>query len=184
MNADDPNAELPAVAAIHNDGSCDVDRLLAEFATAQRGAGRRVLGLLMRQRDRDASCRAEMVLTDIDKGDDYLVSQPMGSGSQSCAADPQGFARASRVLRDALAADPDLVICNRYGSLEAEGGGFAAELLDLMSQGVPVLTAVSTRNLDAWIRFVGSAPLLPPQPQAWADWFDEVRRARAASASR
>ncbi|MBU6260264.1 MAG: DUF2478 domain-containing protein [Burkholderiales bacterium] len=179
MNADEPNDELPAVAAIHNDGSCDLDALLAEFAATQRGAGRRVLGLLMRQRERHGDCRAEMVLTDIDKGDDYLVSQAMGSGSQSCAADPQGFARASRVLRDALAADPDLVICNRYGALEAEGGGFADELLALLAQGVPVLTAVSTRNLEAWRRFVGSAPLLPPQPQAWGEWFDAVYRARA-----
>ncbi|MDE2368126.1 MAG: DUF2478 domain-containing protein [Burkholderiales bacterium] len=178
MNADDTNDELPAVAAIHNDGTCDVDALLAEFAASQRAAGRRVRGLLMRLCNAEAGCRAEMILTDIDKGDEYLVSQPMGSGSQSCAADPQGFARASSVLRDALAADTDLVICNRYGSLEAEGGGFADELLALMAQGVPVLTAVSTRHLEAWNRFVGSAPLLPPRPQAWGDWLDAVCRAR------
>ena len=68
----------------------------------QRARGRRVLGLLMAPRDTAEGCRAQMWLTDVDNGDAYLVSQPLGAGSSGCAADPQGFARASRVLRDAV----------------------------------------------------------------------------------
>ncbi|MFO1340958.1 MAG: DUF2478 domain-containing protein [Burkholderiaceae bacterium] len=163
-----------AVAAIHNDGQGDVDAGLARFAQEQRALGKRVLGLVMASRAADESCRAAMVLTDIDTGDEYLVSQPLGSGSSACAADPQGFARASQVLRDALQRAPDLVICNRFGSLEAENGGFVAELLALMAQGTPVLTVVSTRHLPAWQRFVGEAPLLPNEPPAWAAWLAGV----------
>jgi hypothetical protein len=117
-----------------------------------------------------------MVLTDIDSGEEYLVSQALGSGSSACSADPRGFARASRVLRDALLRQPDLVVCNRFGSLEAEGGGFAAELLDLLVQGIPVLTVVSTRHLGAWRQFIGEAPLLSADPAAWSGWFDAVSR--------
>ena len=118
--AADLPGDSPRVAAIHYDGSLDVDTALAAFVQQQRAAGRTVLGLLMQHRGGDASCRADMVLTDIDTGEAYLVSQPLGSGSAACAADPQGFARASRVLRDALQRRPDLVVCNRFGSLEAE----------------------------------------------------------------
>jgi hypothetical protein len=69
-------------------------------------------------------------------------------------------------------------VCNRFGSLEAENGGFVAELLALMERGIPVLTVVAPRHLEAWQRFVGVAPLLPPEPQAWGAWFDSVSGVR------
>ena len=178
----EPIAEdLPAAAAIHHDGSGDIDELLLAFAQAQHNAGRRVRGLLMAPRERALACQAAMVLVDIATGDEYVVSQTLGTGSTGCRADPQAFARASRVLRDALERRPDLVICNRFGSLEAAQGGFAAELLSLLSQGIPVLTVVSTRHLEAWRNFVGEAPLLPEDPAAWATWFDAALAQRAAS---
>lgn len=177
----DPD-ERPAVAAIRHDGRPDIDRLLATFAEQQRHAGRRVLGLLMQHRDRDEGCKAAMLLTDIDTGDTYPVSQDLGAGSSACSADPQGFARASRVLRDALDREPDLVVCNRFGSLEAANGGFVAELLALLERGIPVLTVVAAAHLDAWQRFVGDAPLLPVDPDAWAAWLDAVLFERGRSA--
>jgi nucleoside-triphosphatase THEP1 len=165
--------ELPA-AAIAQDGRHDIDAMLQAFVAQQRQAGRLVLGLLMAPRDPDTGCRAQMVLTDIDTGEDYVVSQPLGAGSNACSADPQGFARASRVLRDALERRPDLVVCNRFGSLEAENGGFVAELLALLEHGVPVLTVVAPRHVEAWQRFIGEPALLPVDPQGWAAWLDAV----------
>ena len=168
-----PEHAVP-VAAIEHDGRVPIDALLQAFVTRQRQDGRKVLGLLMAPRDSASGCRSEMVLTDIDSGDEYLVSQSLGAGSAACSADPQGFARASRVLRDALGRQPDLVVCNRFGALEAENAGFVAELLALLERGVPVLTVVATRYLDAWRRFIGEAPLLPADPAAWAAWLDSV----------
>ncbi len=165
-----------AAAAIEDDGSVDVDGLLAGVASAQRRAGRRVRGLLMTYPDRQAGCAGSMVLVDIETLQEYLVSQPMGSGSTSCRADTQGFARASRVLRDALEQSPELVISNRFGGLEAEGGGFSAELLELMASGIPLLTATKTVHLPAWQRFSGGATVLPAQAAAVSAWLDRVLR--------
>jgi nucleoside-triphosphatase THEP1 len=167
-----------SVAAIEHDGRSDVDALLQAFVAQQRHDGRKVLGLLMARRDPAAGCRTEMVLTDIDTGAEYLVSQSLGAGSSACSADPQGFALASQVLRDALERQPDLVVCNRFGALEAENGGFVAELLALLERGVPVLTVVASRHLNAWQRFVGEAPLLPADPAVWDAWIDAVMRQR------
>jgi hypothetical protein len=182
MNPDFETDEQPAVAAIYHDGSGNIDLALADFAQRQRQAGRCVLGLLMRPRAGAVACQAAMFLTDIDTGDEYPVSQTLGSGSNACTADPQAFARASRVLRDALGRNPDLVISNRFGSLEAENGGFAAELLALLAAGIPVLTVVSARHLDAWHRFVGVAPMLANDPAAWTAWLDEVLARRRPAA--
>jgi nucleoside-triphosphatase THEP1 len=174
--------ESPAVAAIFNDGSSNIDAMLATFAEQQRRAGRRVLGLVMTHRNRGEGCQAAMVLTDIDTGDEYLVSQDLGAESTSCRADPQGFAKASRVLRDALEQQPDLVVCNRFGALEAAKGGFVDELLALLERGIPVLTVVAPRYFDAWQRFIGEAPLLPIDPEAWVAWLDAVLLQRTGSA--
>jgi hypothetical protein len=176
------NDESSPVAAIAHDGRSDVDALLQAFVTQQRRLGRKVLGLLMTRRGPAQGCRTETVLTDIDTGVEYRVSQDLGAGSTACSADPQGFARASHVLRDALEQQPDLVVCNRFGALEAENGGFVAELLALLERGVPVLTVVAPRHLDAWQRFVGEAPLLPADPAAWATWLDTVMQRRHAPA--
>jgi hypothetical protein len=184
MTHDPSSDEQPAVAAICHDGRSDVDNLLVTFVEQQRSAGRQVLGLVMRRRDHGEGCQAAMLLTDIDTGDEYLVSQALGSESASCSADPQGFAQASRVLRDALERQPDLVVCNRFGALEAENGGFVAELLALLERGIPVLTVVAPRYLDAWQQFVGEAPLLPSDPEAWAAWLDAVLLRRPHSAGK
>jgi nucleoside-triphosphatase THEP1 len=156
-----------------------VDERLRAFAQAQRRAGRRVLGLVMAHRRRDGHGHSEMVLGDVDTGQEYLVSQPMGAGSDACCADPQGFAQASRVLRDAAQRRADLVVCNRFGALEAQNGGFVAELLALLEQGTPVLTVVAPRHLAAWQRFAGDAVALSDDPSSWAAWIDSVLRQRA-----
>ena len=158
-------------AAIRHDGSCDVDALLAEVTEAQRRRGRRVRGLLMAPAASGGDCLVEMVLVDVDKRDGYLVSQPLGRDSKACRADPQGFARASAVLRTALDAAPELVVCNRFGKLEAEGTGFSAELLEILSRDIPFLTVVSRHLVGEWQRFTGGATLLPPEREAIDAWL-------------
>lgn len=164
------SAELCA-AAIEDDGSCDLDALLADLACRQRRAGRRVRGLIMTHPDGGTGCARPMVLLDVETLEEYLVSQPLGRDSTSCRADPQGFARASAVLRHALDDAPDLVVSNRFGGLEAEGGGFHAELLDILCRGVPLLTVVATRHVEAWRSFTGGAAVLPPRADAVEAWL-------------
>ncbi|MBK9136182.1 MAG: DUF2478 domain-containing protein [Betaproteobacteria bacterium] len=144
-------------AAIVADGSGNLDELLVTVARRQQRAGRRVRGLVMTYPRGREGCACEMVLVDVNTDDEYVVSQPLGADSTACRGDAQGFARASEVLRRAATEAPDLVICNRFGRLEAEGGGFRAELLELMAQDVPLLTAVAPRYLEDWRRFTGGA---------------------------
>lgn len=171
--SDETDAGLRA-AAILDDGSGDADALLASIVSGQRRAGRRVRGLLMARPVGAQNCAAAMVLVDVETLEEYLVSQPLGADSQSCRADPQGFARASVVLRRAADEPPDLVVSNRFGGLEVGGGGFCAELLELMSRDVPVLTVVSPRHVPAWQAFTGGAAVMPAQPQALERWLAET----------
>lgn len=166
-------------AAIEDDASCDVDALLAAMACQQRRDGRRVRGLVMTHPDGQAGCAGAMVLVDLNTLDEYLVSQPLGSASTSCRADPQGFARASEVLRRAAEETPDLVISNRFGGLEAEGRGFRPELIEILARGLPLLTVVATRHLDAWQRFTGGTTVLPARADAIGAWLVSTQGAPA-----
>ncbi|MFO1307896.1 MAG: DUF2478 domain-containing protein [Burkholderiales bacterium] len=183
MNGTDRgDGAAPWAAAILNDGARDIDAFLAEIVAGERARGRKMQGMLMTYPDRGAGCASAMVLVDIATNESYLVSQALGSGSSSCRADTQGFARASEVFRRALAApggEVDLVVCNRFGELEAAGGGFSAELLELMAGGVPLLTVVAPRFRDAWTRFTGGATLLPVDAAAVHAWIDAALAARA-----
>lgn len=146
-----------------------MDRLLADTVGQQQAGGRRVRGLLMTWPDGAAACGA-MVLHDIEQGHHYLVSQDLGAGSTGCRVDPRGFARASEVLRRALAETPppDLVVINRFGGLEAAGEGLIDELSALLAADIPVLTAVADKHAEAWARFSGDLPRLPPDElPAW-----------------
>ena len=174
-----PDDTTPApAAAILADGGCDVDALLAQVAQRQQAAGRRLSGLLMQPRGPDRSCDIDMVLRDLHSGAAYTVSQPRGTAGSGCRADPQGFARASQVLRRALDDAPDLVISNRFGGLEALGQGFRAELLALLAQGQPLLTAVAPKHLADWRAFVGGPAELPAELPAIEAWIDAVLAAR------
>ena len=166
-----------AAAAIGHDNGADADALLARIVASLQTAGRRVQGLLMQHEGGmagDTSCGMQMFLVDVASGDRYLVSQPMGSLSKSCRADPQGFARATAALRRALTDRPDLVVLNRFGRLEAEGGGMSAELLDLMAEGVPVLTAVAPAYREAWTAFSGGAAVLPLDEAVARAWLQST----------
>lgn len=158
------------IAALLHDGSTDMDALLADTVAQLRTRGLRVRGLLMEWPDGAAACGA-MVMRDIESGESYLVSQDLGPGATGCRADPAGFARAGGALRRALAETPppDLVVLNRFGSLEAEGQGMADELLALLAAEVPVLTVVSGKQAEAWERFSGGVPRMPVA--ALPDWL-------------
>lgn len=170
----EPTPGAPWAAAIVDDKTFDMDGLLAAIVRGQLAKGRTVRGCLMKRAPRESGCASTMVLQDIATGDAYLVSQPMGGGSSACRADPQGFARASQIFREALRQRPQLVVSNRFGDLEVARGGFVAELLSVMAEGLPLLTTVATRNTQAWQDFTGGGLLLPPDPAAIADWIDQA----------
>jgi hypothetical protein len=159
------------------------DALLADFAFAQRRRGWKVSGLVQQYRGTHSKETARLV--DLDSGECFLLFQNLGPGSESCCIDTSSLAAASVVLRRALHGGTDLVIANRFGGLEAAGEGFAAEMLALMSEGIPLITVVGYAWLGAWRQFTGGAGVeLLPRLDALEAWFDGVmaRNGRRAQA--
>lgn len=155
-------------AAIHADSGAG--ELLIAFASELAGQGVRVRGLIQRH-------EPDMHLVDVHSGQAFVITQNLGEHSESCRIDPAGFAEASQVLRGAAAAAAELVVVNRFGKLEAAGGGLLDEMLALMADGVPVLTCVNTEQLPAWREKTGDAgDLLAADMDALRRWWAGLTR--------
>lgn len=164
------------IAAVVAADSSTCDAPVARVAATLRAEGRKVRGLVQ-VRERGDDCDG-LSLVDIETGTRYPITQNLGPGSHSCALDPALVAVAGNVIQHVVGGDADLVVFNRFGGLEASGGGLRAEMATLMTAGTPVLVIVSGRNLAAWRHFTaGLADELPPDDQQLLDW---CRRAIAA----
>ncbi len=165
-----PPTDLPHIAALTPLAGQNADRLLRQFVDELRQQGHRVRGLLQEMCPDEAGCKFSLV--DIESGARYPISQNLGSQSTACVLDPAGIAEASGVMRRIADEGAELAIFNRFSGLEADGDGFAAEMLDLMSAGIPVLTIVNSRHLAAWRHFTGGLAVeLPTDQPALARWF-------------
>ncbi len=170
------------IAAIVYAGHGSSNQLLADFARHLQASGWRVRGVIQDHLPPDRGVKWQKVLVDLDDNRQFPISQRLGPGSVSCSIDPGGVAAASIALRRGLNEDTDIAVANRFGELEANGGGLAAEMLALMENRVPLLTMVSEKYLDDWRRFTGGAATeLPAQREALESWFAALHlKARSA----
>jgi uncharacterized protein len=177
VEADVPGDAPLLAAAIVHDADTSAGALLAAFAREQHQRGRKIRGLIQDKAPYGEDGSLRRALFDIDSGRCFFISQQLGSGSVSCSLDTGEMAEASGALRRGLADGAELVVVNRYGEQEAAGGGFAAEMLDLMASGVPLLTLVSEKYLADWRHFTGNAAVeLPPRREAVDEWFASLPR--------
>ncbi|RZS33478.1 DUF2478 domain-containing protein [Corticibacter populi] len=179
-----------SLAAVLHDGHGIAEPVLHDFVAWARRQGWRVRGLLQVSEVElpdpvsGGQCQRHMELVDIEQGRRYLISQSLGKGSASCCLDAAGVAEASAVLRRALVERPDLVVANRFGKLEVEGGGLRQEMAAVVEAGVPLLTALDRRFLGEWQQFAAElGQTLPPEVPALQRWWLAQLAARQTGAS-
>ncbi|HUH87796.1 MAG TPA: DUF2478 domain-containing protein [Pusillimonas sp.] len=173
--------ETIAVAAIVHPGKGVADGPLLEFVNQAQTRGYTLRGLVPGLPGKVNGSTTRTVL-DLEHGTVYPISQALGKQSAACSLDAGALLEAGVVLRRAAQAKADLIVVNRFGVLEAEGDGFSAEMLELMSKGFPLLTVVSEPHLEAWRTFTGGlAAELPPEPEAINDWFERVLASRSGA---
>jgi len=166
-------SRLPIAAIVHSEHGV-TDNLLAEFAFGLRRDGWRVQGLV--QQERGGHGKAATMLVDLENKKCYPLFQNLGSGSDSCSLDHTSVAAASIALREVLLQQPDLAVANRFGALEANGKGLMAEILAIISNGIPLITVVSSDYLMDWRLFTGYAGVeLPPEMEALQNWFASIQ---------
>lgn len=172
----DPGAEpVSRLAAIVFERDDAPDDVLVAFIDGAISRGARVAGLV--QERAGLSHLRDVRVRDLASGELLPVMQNLGAGSVGCSVDPAAIAEGARLLGRALATNPDLLVVNRFGRLESEGGGMLNEIGRAFGEGVATIVCVPGRYCDAWNAFAaGLDAQLPARREAIEAWWRAVAR--------
>jgi nucleoside-triphosphatase THEP1 len=148
------NPDFPIIALVYTD-SAAADRALRDIAVELLEEGFRLAGLVQINTPRPGRSRCDMRLEELASGEHLGISQDRGPEARGCALDVGQLLTAMQKVRTALAGKPDLVILNKFGKTEAEGGGFRPLIAEAIESGLPLLIGVPWRNIESWRLFAG-----------------------------
>ncbi|HTR12583.1 MAG TPA: DUF2478 domain-containing protein [Roseiarcus sp.] len=163
------------VAAIVFERNETPDPPLVAFIEAALRRGVQVAGLVQEHGDDEPRLRRDTAIRDIATGEALPIMQDLGADATGCRVDPSAIAAAAQMLARAVAARPDLLIVNRFGRLESQGGGMRAEIAQAFLEDIPLIVCVPRRYLGAWSAFAdGSDAQIPPLRAAIEDWWTSL----------
>ncbi len=169
----------PQLAAIRYERSFPINEFVRDVV-AQLKQRRLNVGGVVQQAESDDAC-ARLQLVDIRTGEAAVITQDRGKDAAGCKLDPRGVADIAHCITDAVAANVDLIVVNKFGRGESEGSGLLACLAEAVVAGIPLLTTVREPYLDAWQAFHGGyAVELPPRLDAILSWCSTSCRQDAA----
>ncbi len=136
------------------------DGFFAALARAAAMAGLVVTGVVQRDEAVPGRRRCDMHLDIIGSAISVPISVYRGEDARGCRLDLAGLSRAIAVLAQRIAERrPDLLIVNKFGKTEAEGGGLRDIIAAALTDGIPILIGIPARNLPAWRAFAGDYAL-------------------------
>jgi hypothetical protein len=140
------------VAAVVYGSEDDPDRVLIDFADELRRSGLRPVGVV--QTSRTCQSVSPMFGVVMLPGGEVVSLVPdLQDCDGGCRLDGERLAELVKRLASAITDGADLVIINRFGRSEAEGGGLIDLIAQALDADIPVLIAVPERRFADWIRF-------------------------------
>lgn len=148
-------AQPPLVTALVYSDSDLADQTLRQIALALLEQDWRLAGLVQHNQSRPGRSRCDMILEELGSGELIGISQDRGPHARGCALDVGQLLSAMELVRGQIERRPDLVILNKFGKTEAEGGGFRPVIAEAVEAEIPLLIAIPWRNIEGWRLFVG-----------------------------
>jgi nucleoside-triphosphatase THEP1 len=170
----------PVLAAVQYEPGFDINSALRAVVARLRERGVRVGGVLQEGEVVPHGSCAPLHIVDIRTGISERITQDSGRESRGCRLDPRGLAEIAHCLTDAIEAGTDLIIVNKFGRAESEGGGLLSSIADAVIAGVPVLTTVREPYVESWRTFHGGlATELSTSADAILRWCEVSGRHRS-----
>ena len=161
----------PLLAAARYEHGFDINAALLEVVARLRDASIVVGGVLQEIAARGPECCASLNVVDILSGERARITQDRGKEARGCKLDARGLASIAHLISDAIDAGVDLIVINRFGRAESEGGGLLSCISDAVCAGIPVLTAVRDPYIVPWRQFHGGlATELSPRVESILEW--------------
>ncbi len=179
-NADGATGECKPLGFIPFMQDDAADRVLEAVARRLVAKGYRVEGFVQHAENVEGQCCGAVDLDDIATGKRWQIMQALGAHARGCRLNFNALSDAAAFAEGRIRTRPDLLVLNRFGKGEEQGGGLRSVFEAAFVAGVPILTSVKQPYLDGWHEFSGglSEPL-PPETDAVLQWCcDAIARAR------
>lgn len=171
---DDARA-VPLVGFIRNPPDGSADRVLRTVAETLLARGFRVRGVVSDHEPATHGHACDTALRLLPSGPAVSISQKLGRNARGCRLDSDALERVSVAVASGLA---DVLVLNKFGKREAEGGSLRQAIGAAVAAGVPVVIGVSERNHDSLLRFVAELGVeLPARAQVICHWAAQFCRA-------
>lgn len=149
----------------------DMDRLLAGVAEDLALRGLRCCGIVQINSPDCDNRTCDMDVQVLPDGPRIRISQSLGPEARGCRLDVGALETAVGECERRLEAEADILIVNKFGKREAEGGGFRDLIAEALALELPVVVGVNSLNEAAFLEFTaGAAVELPPRKEAVLDW--------------
>jgi len=142
-----------ALTALVYDQGFAIGDVLSAIAVESRRAGLRLGGMIERPGPKTGG-KCDMLLEDLASGETIRISEDRGELARGCRLDLNCLSRACALLLSCLSTT-DLILLNKFGKAESEGGGFRCVIPDALALDIPIVIGVPRCNLDAWREFAG-----------------------------
>ncbi len=163
------------LCAVRYDKDFDTGVLLHKVARILRLRDVKLAGVIQNYTTTDRVARAPMNLVNLQSNSVFKISQDLGSESKGCMLDYQKLADVEGVLSQAITKNVDLIIINKFGKAESQGGGLMSCIVDAIYSDISVLTTVRAPYLEAWENFHGgSAMEFPPDERVITEWYSHL----------
>lgn len=168
---------LPPAALVYPTGGAEA-LPLAAFAADLSARGFRVGGLVQTTERDSEGFKQSITGIDVGSGERTVLARYKGDRrvDAECGFDPAALAAATRAVRAAVAAEADIIVIEKFGRQEQDGGGLRDEILSALAAGIPTVTAVSSTALGPWSAMLGGLDVyLPPTLSALWKWWGPHR---------
>lgn len=165
--------QLPFAAAVYSRATED-RKALSTFVSSLREEGVKVAGLLQDELVDGGGCRMGIDLVDVATGSRFPINRPTKENMENntCSMDTSALADSTTTLRRAIADRADLIVLEKFGEQEQNGGGLNDEILHAIAENIPLLIAVPESALDLWNERSGGLGVnLHHDVQSFRSWW-------------
>jgi nucleoside-triphosphatase THEP1 len=151
----DHGLTLPPLIALVYDKGGSAAAMMRHLAKALSHQGVRCAGYVESKIEPTGGGPCDVMLEDLVTRQSLSLSEDRGSCARACRLDASALIEAVGRAEAAIAAGAEVLILNKFGKTEAEGGGFRSAIAAATERGVPVVIGVPRLNLGAWREFSG-----------------------------
>ena len=165
----------PLVAALVYADGVYPDRAIARALAPLRERGIAMAGAIqLEPAGQPGRHPCDLLLEDLASGEVTAIAEHRGKEARGCRLDVGVLTEVAETVAASLHIDaPRLLIVNKFGKIEADGGGMRGAIAQAVELGIPVLVGVPARNLDRWRAFAGPLAVeLPAEPAAITGWLE------------